>query len=214
MTRDAAALAALAAADVRLAGLLERVGPPPPFRRPATLRSLVLVVLEQQLSLDAAAAHLAALEDALGGPPTPTRLVALDAATARQAGVSRQKHRTLVELGRATRDGLLDLAGLAGLDDVAAREALLDLHGIGPWTADVVLLSMLGRPDVWPVGDRALQVAAHEELGLPEVPVPAQLERLAVPWRPHRSAVARLLWHAYLLRRGRTAPTPAPRPLT
>lgn len=205
---DAAALAALAAADARLADLLDRVGRPPPFRRPATLRSLVLVVLEQQLSLDAAAAHLAALEQALGGAPTPGLLAALDAGVARAAGVSRQKHRTLVELGRAVQDGRLDLEALAGLDDAAARTALLALHGVGPWTADVVLLSMLDRSDVWPVGDRALQVAAHEELGLPDVPGPAELERLAAPWRPHRGAAARLLWHAYLLRRGRTAPAP------
>jgi len=203
--RDAAALAALAA-DPRLADLLDRVGRPPPFRRPATLRSLVLVVLEQQLSLDAAAAHLAALEQTLGGPPTPDRLATLDADVARAAGVSRQKHRTLVELGRAVQAGRFDLGGLAGLGDASARAALLDLHGVGPWTADVVLLSMLDRPDVWPVGDRALQVAAHQELGLHDVPGPAELERLAAPWRPHRGAAARLLWHAYLLRRGRTAP--------
>jgi len=206
---DAAALAALGATDARLADLLDRVGRPPPFRRAATLRSLALVVLEQQLSLDAAAAHLAALEEALAGPPTPALLAGLDADTARAAGVSRQKHRTLVELGRAALDGRLDIDGLADLDDAAARAALLDLHGIGPWTADVVLLAMLGRADVWPVGDRALQVAAHEELGLVGVPGPAELERVAAPWRPHRSAAARLLWHAYLLRRGRTAPVVA-----
>lgn len=208
MTDDlAAALAALADVDARLAAVLERVGPPPPFARPATLRSLVLVVLEQQLSLDAAAAHLAALEAALGRPPTAADLATLERDVARGAGVSRQKHRTLVALGEAVRDGRLDLVALRGLSDGDARERLLALHGIGPWTADVVLLSMLARPDVWPAGDRALQVAAAEELGLDEVPDAPALTALAAPWRPHRSAAARLLWHGYLTRRGRVAPT-------
>ena len=99
--------------------------------------------------------------------------------------------------------GDLDLEGLAHLDDDAVRRALTALPGIGRWTADVYLLACLGRPDLWPVGDRALQVAAAEALELDTVPDQAALELLGERWRPHRSSAARLLWHGYLVRRGR-----------
>jgi DNA-3-methyladenine glycosylase II len=195
---------AVVAADPRLGVVLDRHGPPPAMRRPPGLRTLVLQILEQQVSLAAGAAHLAGLEAVLGGPPTPAGLAALDAVEARAAGVSRQKHRSLVSLGRALLAGELDLDLLPSLDDEAATSALTRVTGIGPWTAAVHLLSALGRPDVLPVGDRALQVGAAEVLGLPGAPGPAALAELGERWRPNRSAATRLVWHAYLSARGRT----------
>ncbi len=88
------------------------------------------------------------------------------------------------------------------------RAALTALPGIGRWTADVYLLACLGRPDLWPVGDRALQVAAAEALGLATVPDQSGLEAVGERWRPHRSTAARLLWHGYLARRGRAETAP------
>ena len=80
---------------------------------------------------------------------------------------------------------------------------LTTLPGIGRWTAEAYLLACLDRPDVWPVGDRALQVAVGERLGLAAVPDQRELEVIGERWRPHRSTAARLLWHGYLVRRGR-----------
>jgi DNA-3-methyladenine glycosylase II len=80
------------------------------------------------------------------------------------------------------------------------------MRGVGAWTADAYLLSAQRRPDVFPVGDRALQVGVAEALGLSEVPGGEQLLILAEPWRPVRAVAARLLWHAYLMRRGRGEP--------
>lgn len=197
---------ALAASDEALGGIVARHGPPPPFARPWSLRTVVLVVLEQQLSLDAAAAHMAALERRLGGEPTAAALAELTADEARAAGVSRQKHRTLVAVGEAVCDGRVDLSAIAALDDEDARRAITAVHGLGRWTADVLLLGALGRCDVWPVGDRALRVAASEELALDEVPDAARLTAIGERWRPRRSAAARILWHGYLVRRGRTVP--------
>jgi DNA-3-methyladenine glycosylase II len=117
--------------------------------------------------------------------------------------VSRQKDRYLRALAGAVETGTLDLEGLTALDDDSVRLKLTALPGIGRWTADVYLLACLGRPDLWPVGDRALQVAAAEALGLDTVPDQAELDLLGDRWRPHRSTAARLLWHAYLARRGR-----------
>ena len=126
----------------------------------------------------------------------------------RASGVSRQKDRYLRALSAAVLDGTLDLAGLAELPDDEVRRELVALPGIGPWTADVYLLACLGRPDLWPIGDRALQVAAAEALGLAAVPDPTALTVLGERWRPLRSTAARLLWHGYLSRRGRAETRP------
>jgi DNA-3-methyladenine glycosylase II len=122
----------------------------------------------------------------------------------REDGVSRQKDRYLRALAAAVVTGELDLPGLDARSDDEVRRALTALPGIGRWTADVYLLACLGRPDLWPVGDRALQVAAAEALHLDVVPDQAGLEQLGVRWQPHRSTAARLLWHGYLVRRGRS----------
>jgi DNA-3-methyladenine glycosylase II len=87
---------------------------------------------------------------------------------------------------------------------VASGEAAL--RGIGPWTADAYLLSALRFPDVFPLGDRALQVGTGEVLGLAAVPDPSELELLSAPWRPLRAVAARIIWHSYLANRGRVEP--------
>jgi DNA-3-methyladenine glycosylase II len=102
--------------------------------------------------------------------------------------------------------GDLDLEALEREPEDRAREILLSCRGIGPWTADVYLLSALRHLDVFPVGDRALQVGTGEVLGLAEPPSPDDLEFLSQPWRPVRAVAARLIWHAYLARRGRSEP--------
>ncbi len=195
----------LVSSDADLAAVVARYGPPPDWRRPATFPTLVLQVLEQQLSLDAAAAHYAALCDALGAPaPSPAGVLALDDDQLRAAGVSRQKARYLRELASRVADGRLDLDAVATATDEDALAALTAVPGIGPWTASVFLLFALGRRDLFPVGDRALQVGTAELLGLDGVPAGAELAAIATRWAPRRSAAAVLVWHAYLARRGRS----------
>ncbi len=80
------------------------------------------------------------------------------------------------------------------------------MRGIGSWTADAYLLSALLLPDAFPVGDRALQVGVAEALGLQQIPGPEELEIVSAPWRPVRAVAARLVWHLYLSRRGRSEP--------
>ncbi len=94
--------------------------------------------------------------------------------------------------------GRLELAQLSRMDDAAALESLLSLKGVGPWTAQVYLLMSLGRPDIWPAGDLALQRAVQRLKGLDELPDDAQMNRLAESWRPWRAVAARILWHGYL----------------
>ncbi|MDT7807879.1 MAG: DNA-3-methyladenine glycosylase, partial [Acidobacteriota bacterium] len=94
-----------------------------------------------------------------------------------------------------------DFNALASLDDDAARAELLRLKGVGPWTAEIYMLRALLRPDAWPAGDLALQLAAQEVKQLPARPTAAELDELAERWRPWRAVAARLLWNHYLNRR-------------
>ena len=190
--------------DPVLAGLVGTHGRPEPFDRSPTFDTLVLLVLEQQVSLDSARAAFDRLAQAVR--VGPEEILAMSDDHLRRVGFSRQKSRYVRELARWVIDGRLALDGLAALDDTAVRTALTRVPGIGPWTADVFLMSALGRADIWPTGDRALAVATAEALGLAGPPAQAELEEIGERWRPHRSAAAQILWHGYLRRRRRRIP--------
>jgi DNA-3-methyladenine glycosylase II len=111
-----------------------------------------------------------------------------------------------MDLASSIVSGDLDLDGLEGASPEGARSSLLEVRGIGPWTADVYLLSAPRLPDVFPLGDRALQVGMTEVLGMTRVLFPDDMEYLSRPWRPVRAVAARIIWHAYLSNRGRVEP--------
>jgi len=202
MTRRSllAAVRELAAADPRLAASVDRYGPPPLWAREPGFATLVHLILEQQVSLASAHAAFGRLVACLGSV-TPAGFLTLDEVRLRAIGFSRQK----AAYGRSVADAMLDgfdLEGLAHLADDEARAALVRLHGVGRWTADVYLTMCLLRPDVWPHGDQALGTAAMEVAGLPVRPTFPELAAMAEPWRPHRAVAARILWHHYLRVRG------------
>ena len=143
----------LATSDVHLGRIVGEHGHPRRFSRPASFQTLVLLVLEQQVSLDSARAAYDRLDALIPGVEAAA-LVALTDLQLREVGFSRQKTRYARELALRVIDGRLDPAALAALADDDVRAALVAVPGIGPWTADVFLMSSLGRPDVWPVGDR------------------------------------------------------------
>lgn len=189
--------------DADLAAAVAGHGWPPFWTRPPGFASLVLFILEQQVSLASAAATYRRLAERTG-VVAPGPVAAMDPDVMRTAGVSRQKARCLRELGEAVNSGRLDLTALAAAAECDARAALTAIPGIGRWTADIYLLACLGYPDLWPTGDRSLQVASAEALGLADVPTAADLDAIGERWRPWRSVAARILWHGYLSRRGRT----------
>lgn len=197
------AIGLLCDADPRLGEAVERHGTPEFWTRPPGFATLVLVILEQQVSLASAKAAFDRLVSRTGAV-SPHTIVSSTDAELRADGFSRQKTRYVRLLSEQVLNGELDLDALSTLPDDDVRDRLLALTGIGPWTADVYLLSCLRRPDVWPVGDRALQVGTGEILGLDAVPSSTELEALGEPWRPLRSAAARIVWHSYLTERGRT----------
>ncbi|MGL6280256.1 MAG: DNA-3-methyladenine glycosylase family protein [Gaiella sp.] len=192
----------LCAGDPALARIVERFGAPPLWRREPGFATLVLLILEQQVSLASAKAAFDRLAAELG-VVDPRGVLSLDDATLRRVGFSRQKTRYARALAEALLDGSLDLAALPSLSDEEARRRLIALPGIGPWTADVYLLACLNRPDLWPVGDVALQAAAQQALGLESRPIAVELDEIGERWRPYRSVAAQLLWHLYLGERHR-----------
>jgi DNA-3-methyladenine glycosylase II len=194
-------VAVLTAQDADLAAVVHRWGPPPLWAREPGFSTLIHIILEQQVSLASARAAFDRLL-ALATPLTPTRFLELDDATLRTVGFSRQKTGYSRHLAQAIVTGEFDIDGLGTLPDDAARTALVARKGIGPWTADIYLLMCLGRPDVWPVGDLALQVAMQSIKGLAQRPTVVEMEKIGEAWRPWRAVAARLLWHHYLRERG------------
>ncbi len=189
----------LAGRDPDLAQILEVLGPPPMWAREPGYPTLVHIILEQQVSLASARAAYDRLL-AAASPLTPEGFLELDVTRLRAIGFSRQKTAFGRYLARAILDGQLDLGALASMDDAAARSALTQIKGIGPWTADIYLLMALRRPDIWPSGDLALAVAVERIKGLDSRPSPEELDAHGENWRPWRAVAARLLWHYYLSR--------------
>ena len=194
-------VAVLTAQDADLAAVVHRWGPPPLWAREPGFPTLIHIILEQQVSLASARVAFDRLL-ALATPLTPNRFLELDDATLRAVGFSRQKTGYSRHLAQAIVTGEFDIDGLGTLPDDAARTALVARKGIGPWTADIYLLMCLGRPDVWPVGDLALQVAMQSIKGLAQRPTVVEMEKIGEAWRPWRAVAARLLWHHYLRERG------------
>jgi DNA-3-methyladenine glycosylase II len=191
--------------DTALAAIVARHGPPQFWHRHPGFSTLVLFILEQQVSLESGAAVFRRISNAAGSVK-PESVLALGEEGLRAAGTTRQKAGYLIGLAESVLSADLDFDELERMSSVHARDVLLRINGVGPWTADVYLLSALRHVDVLPVGDRALQVGAAEALSLSTVPTPGDLELIAEPWRPLRSVAARLIWHGYLARRGRSEP--------
>ncbi len=190
------ALESLAARDPDIARAYRSCGLPPLRRRPRGFASLLHIIMGQQVSAQAAGAIVARLEQA-ARPLTPESFLALDDEALREIGLSRAKMRYGRALAEDLRAGRLELDAVEAMDDAQAIEALTGVKGIGRWTAEIYLLFALGRPDVWPADDLAVCSAAQRLKRQPERPTRRAMEALAEPWRPHRSAAARFLWHLY-----------------
>ena len=193
---------ALVATDPALATIAAAHGIPPFWSREPGFSTLVLLILEQQVSLASARAAFDRLAAALGSV-TPDGVLGLDDETLRRIGFSRQKTRYARALATAVLGRTIVLDDLASLPDDDVRQTLVALPGIGPWTADVYLLACLSRADLWPVGDVALQAATQSALGLERRPDQRELQEIGERWRPYRSVAAQLLWHLYLGERHR-----------
>ena len=160
--------------------------------------ALVRSIVGQQLSTKAARSIYTRLADRYGGrAPTPKEILADNPDEVRAAaGLSRAKVGFLRSLAEHVLDGSLELERLDELPDEEVIAELVAVKGLGPWTAHMFLMFHLGRPDVLPVGDLGLRRAIKDRYSLAELPSPAEMERLAEPWRPYRTLACLYLWHS------------------
>jgi DNA-3-methyladenine glycosylase II len=196
------AIEGLVAADSRFTALITAAGRPPLRRRPHGFAGLAATIVSQQLSTASAGAIWGRLAAAFD-PFEPAAIMRARPAKLARLGLSRPKIKSLKEIARAIDRGHLAIASLGELAAEDAHAALTAVHGIGPWTADIYLLSCLGHADAWPAGDLALQEAARVAFGLKTRPSTKEMIPLAETWRPWRAVAARVLWTYYRTIKGR-----------
>jgi len=190
--------------DPDLAQAVSRWGKPPFWTHAPGFPGIVLAILSQQVSLESAQAAYTKLENAIGSI-NPEEFLSLDDCALRAIGFSRQKASYVRGLAQEISASEFDLDDLEAMDNELARKRLIEVRGIGPWTADTYLLFALRRSDAWPSGDLALEKAIQELKGLATIPGSEDADRIAEQWRPWRAVAARILWHHYLCERGRIA---------
>lgn len=192
----------LARRDSDLASILESLGPPPLWARPPGFSTLVKIILEQQVSLASAASMFARLKKNTT-PFRPARMIELGEAHLKSLGLTRQKTAYCLDLADALNNKRLRLVQLSQMSDAEVKDALMGIKGLGSWSADVYLLMVLRRPDIFPATDLALVTAVTELKQLPARPNTNELLKMAEAWRPYRSVAARMLWQYYLAKRSK-----------
>ena len=159
--------------------------------------ALVRSIVGQQLSVSAARSIHERLLGFFDGTPSPQQLLDADPEAMRiAAGLSRAKVAFVRSLAEHVLSGELELDRLDELDDEQLIAELTAVKGIGTWTAHMFMMFELGRPDILATGDLGVRRAVERAYELPAMPTPDELEQIAEPWRPHRSAACLLLWHS------------------
>ena len=191
------ALDQLAAIDADIAAALSRFGPPPDRSLPASFETLARSIIGQQISRAAASAIWTRMRDQdhsnapIIASKQPDDLMPF--------GLSRRKAEYLIGIADEIQSGRLDLAALAEMSGEDVKKRLVEIRGIGAWTADNFRLFALGDMDAWPANDIALQEGMKRLKSLDERPNGEMLETLGEAWRPHRGAGAMMLWHIYCI---------------
>jgi DNA-3-methyladenine glycosylase II len=187
--------------DPDLKKIIQQHGHPPMWTRPASFPTLILFILEQQVSLASAYAAFKKLKQRIG-LITPLRILALSDADLRACYFSRQKIVYARELARAVQSKQLKLRGLDDKHEDHIRHELKKIKGIGDWTVDVYLMHALQRTDLFPLGDIALVNSLKEVKQLPHHTTKEEMLAIAESWRPYRTVASMILWHAYIQKRG------------
>ena len=185
----------LARRDAVLQPLIRAVGPCTLKHSPDHFATLVRSIVSQQISTKAAIAISNRLLAAVGRFQ-PKRILAASDDALRGAGLSQGKRLSLRDLAEKCQDGTVPLKKLAGRDDAAVAESLIQVRGIGPWTADMFLIFSLGRLDILPVGDYGLRAGVQKHYALAELPKKDTLHELTESWKPFRSIGTWYIWRS------------------
>ncbi len=187
--------------DETLKLIINEYGLPPMWSRPAIFQSLILTILEQQVSLASAYSAYKKLKAKIGFV-TPKKILALSDEELRACYFSRQKIVYARELSTAIVTKNLNLKKLALLSDEEIRTELKQIKGIGDWTVDVYLMHALQRSDLFPLGDIALVNSLKHVKQLHPKTTKEEILAIAENWRPYRTVASMILWHAYIQRKG------------
>lgn len=187
--------------DKDLHSVIKQHGHPPMWTRPATFQTLILTILEQQVSLASAYAAFKKLKQKIGYV-TPAKILSLTDAELKACYFSRQKTIYARELARAVKTKQLNLKKISLAHEDEVRYELKKIKGIGDWTVDVFLMHALQRTDLFPLGDIALVNSLKETKQLHPHTTREDLLAIAEPWRPYRTIAAMILWHSYIQKRG------------
>jgi DNA-3-methyladenine glycosylase II len=187
----------LKSADPVLGTIIERIGPYRMQHRDPNFHTLVRSIVYQQLSGKAALTIFNRLIAAAKADPlTPESILKLRPARMRTLGLSKQKLTYIRELARMTRDGQVRFDQVHALEDATVIEHFTKVKGIGVWTAQMFLIFALRRLDVLPTGDLGVRAAIKKGYNLPELPTPAEMEKIASAWRPYCSVASWYLWRS------------------
>ncbi len=192
----------LCATDESLRKIVQQYGYPPLWGRPASFETLVHIILEQQVSLASALAAMVKLKEKLPSF-TPTNFLLLSDEALKLCYFSRQKMGYCKHLATSIFNGELNLGMLHKMSNDDVRKELIKIKGIGNWTADIYLMMVLHRCDVFPCGDIALLTSIKEIKNLPKETSKETIAALAKAWQPYQTIAAFILWHAYLKKRNR-----------
>ncbi|MGH2508992.1 MAG: DNA-3-methyladenine glycosylase family protein, partial [Ktedonobacteraceae bacterium] len=185
----------LSECDPVMAEAIKRVGPCTLLPNPNLFETLVDAIVSQQISVKAADAIMARLRTATpGGQPTPAALLTLEHEALRAVGLSTPKARYIRDLTERVGSGQLDLDILTTLEDEAVIQALTQVKGIGRWTAEMMLIFSLGRPDVLPVDDLGFAEGIRSAYGLENRPKPQEMRERGEQWRPYRTFATWYMW--------------------
>ena len=187
--------------DKALKGIIKEHGYPPMWTRPAVFQTLILTILEQQVSLASAYAAFKRLKQKVGFV-TPAKILALTDAELRTCYFSRQKIVYARCLANAIQTKQLSLKKLSQATNDEIRVELKKIKGIGDWTVDVYLMHALQRTDLFPLGDIALVNSLKEVKKLHPDITKEEMLKIAESWRPYRTIASMILWHAYIQKRG------------
>ena len=186
----------LAAKDPDVQIGLDLVGYPEPRIRPKGFESLVAIILGQQISTEAASSIRKRLEE-LWEEKTSQSFLTLSDETLRGVGFSKRKIEYSRGIAQSISDRTLDLEGLSKMSDKDVVAELIKLRGIGLWSAEIYLMFSLGRSDIFPADDLALQESFKKLKNLKERPNSIQIRELTQGWSPWRSVGALFLWKYY-----------------
>jgi len=198
VTIDRSILAKLSEADSRLGQLIASYGPPKIEQDDHLFRSIAESIMAQQLAWAAASTIIRRFKELYPGEefPEPKDVLATPFEKLRAVGLSKQKASYIVDLATKVADGTINLEKLPSMVDEEVIEHLVQVKGVGRWTAEMILIFSLGRLDVLPVDDYGVQKGFQKVYGLRKLPSPERMKRIAAKWKPYRTIGSWYMWKA------------------